>query len=76
MPKLTTGEYLLRVYDRYGSPLKDRDAIYPHMTAAKDAGRKMLDEHIVSYTIDRRVANSLDRGGLYYAETDLQSTRR
>ena len=71
MPKLTTGQYLLRVYDRYGSPLKDHDEIYPHMTAAQEAGRAKLDDHIVSYTIDRRIANSLDRGALYYAETAL-----
>lgn len=75
MPKLNTGEYFIRFYDRYGTPIKELDTVLPLGKMAADSfgylqldryAKDLKDEPIpVSFTVDRRVHNSLDEKTRY-----------
>ena len=61
MPKLHTGNYAVEFYDRYGSRLKGRriENVFSYTNAMK-VGEEGLDDEAASFSIDRRVFNSLD----------------
>ena len=65
--KVLTGQFIIKVYDRYGSRIKDLDAVADALHEAEaigDAFLKVADREdercAASYTVDRRITNSLD----------------
>jgi hypothetical protein len=69
---IKTGDYIINYYNHYGARLKDLQDTAECMAFAEDkAESRIIDndpnsEHClpVSYTIDRRVKSSLDKGAL------------
>lgn len=65
---MVTGEYSLRFYNRYGARLRDLDTSRRCLTEAIAAGTVVIEEAVVkedlyqptSFTVDRRIYNSLD----------------
>jgi hypothetical protein len=62
-----TGEYLVRFYTRYGEHIRDMDTLAPTLYGALEqrgavaVGRAMVGLNgVASFTVDRRVFNSLD----------------
>ena len=72
MPKVVTGDYLIQYYDQYGSCLKNLTETSLTIVSAKANGAKELDRgEALSFTIDKRMYNSLDLPYMKYApETD------
>ena len=66
MPKIDTGGYLVRFYDRYGTPQKQLDEMagcYTEALMRGDIGLTKRAEEVSSYTVDRRLFNSIDKRG-------------
>lgn len=60
----STGQYRVRFYDHYGRALKDLDHIAESITASQDYGDDIIGQgQAASYTIDRRIYNTLDKRG-------------
>jgi len=60
---MKVGEYLIRYYDNHSKELKQFRETEEGLTVAKDlAGwRTDLEEEIKSFSIDRRIYDSLDK---------------
>jgi len=69
---LKTGDYIIHYYNRYGSRLKDLEQSATCLAMAQDLAAHRIDsangdfhgEHYlpVSFVVDRRIFNSLDKG--------------
>ena len=67
---IKTGEYIISYFNHYGARLKDLQDSAECMAMAEDKAESRIlagdfsGEHCmpVSYTIDRRIKNSLDKG--------------
>lgn len=69
-----TGDYIIHYYNRYGGRLKDLEQSAANLSQAQDMGNARLfdpdqikdqdENHYlpVSFAVDRRVFNSLDKG--------------
>lgn len=59
-----TGNYIIRYYDKYGSLTREIKDDSDSFTQAQKKGNLCLSEHteLRSFTIDRRVHNTLDKG--------------
>lgn len=74
MPSLNTGDYLLRHYNRYGQPLKQYDQLHRCLTEAQEAGVSALgNDDITSFTVDRRLFNSLDERKAWMTRNEERS---
>jgi len=63
MPK--TGEYVISVHNKYGEKMKDLTTIEAGgLIASKEVGEALVasEKKAKSFSIDRRVFNSLDKG--------------
>jgi ABC-type Na+ transport system ATPase subunit NatA len=61
MAAARTGDYLVRFYDRYGTPIKAMDHIDESVTASTEHAKAKLGENgSSSFTISRMIYNSLD----------------
>jgi hypothetical protein len=59
--RITTGDYLVLFYDEYGAKVKDLTTTATSLTEAMQVGDARLSvTGPRSYSIDRRVYNSLD----------------
>lgn len=65
---LETGEYLIQFYNRVGARIKDISEVETTLTGAREAGEDTIileeiykDSRAVSFTVDRRIFNSLDK---------------
>ncbi len=60
---IETGDYKVFFYDKYGRKMKGFEGGATTNVAAKQLGVETIDfdEEAVSFTIDRRVFNSLDK---------------
>ena len=61
MPKLITGNYLVRIYDKYGTPIKKLDRVAINHTEAVAYAKKKENKKGRSATVDRRIYNSIDK---------------
>lgn len=70
MSRPNTGDYIITMYDGYGAKLRDLTAIASNVTAAVAVGEaKVVDDGDIatakSFTVDRRIYNSLDKKGKF-----------
>jgi len=62
MPKLETGDYIVTLYDAYGTPIKKKNKpIFNTYTSAQQFIQEKIEKNkAASGTIDRRLYNSID----------------
>lgn len=67
MPLCETGDYIVKCYDKYGTPQKDKTLIRKTLTESMDYGELVLENNkkIKSFSVDRRIYNSLDKDERY-----------
>jgi hypothetical protein len=65
--RIITGDYIVKIYDNYGTRIKELDATTRSLRDAEELGLQLLTQsettdgrYPSSYTIDRRLTNSLD----------------
>lgn len=61
MSRVITGEYLVQFYDEYGAKLKSLTTTAFSLAQAQELGEvRLADDGVKSFTVDRRIHNSLD----------------
>lgn len=67
MAEVQTGDYILKVYTAKGGQIKELAMQLPSETSALEAGRGLVKsrDEVASFTIDRRIYNSLDDTNRY-----------
>jgi hypothetical protein len=62
MAKYNTGQYIIKMYDKYGTPIKQKEEVTETYTQSLAIGRQVVakDPDVTSFTVDRRLFNSLD----------------
>ncbi len=63
MARLKTGDYKIEFYDEYGGKLRDHIEHRSCLADARKIGREIINDQAtgaVSFSVDRRVFNSLD----------------
>jgi hypothetical protein len=65
--RINTGDYIVKIYDNYGTRIKELDAATRSLRDAEELGIQLLVQSVAtdgrypaSFTIDRRITNSLD----------------
>ncbi len=58
--KVITGQYVVDFYDKYGNKIKNHKTVKDNFIEALTYGQQTLSKEIKSFTIDRRIINSID----------------